>query len=199
MVLNLIKKRKSSNERKEQILDEAFKLFGNGNYSSIVMDHIAKACNIARTTLYEYFPNKEEILIALIERVSFEAREIQTRGNSYRENLMFLAEDLIETIQNNKTIYRILFQATPVMSEKLSTRVLLWRKQNFEQVIKIAQLAKDSGDIRTEITVDDISFGFQAFVGQRTGELIMTDQDVDPKEEAKRLIDMLWFGIGKHG
>lgn len=67
----MVKKRKSAGERKEQILEEALKLFLHDNYSFIVMDDIAKACHIARTTLYEYYSNKEEILIALAEKIAY--------------------------------------------------------------------------------------------------------------------------------
>ncbi|MBU5439564.1 TetR/AcrR family transcriptional regulator [Tissierella sp. MSJ-40] len=194
----MTKVRKSADERKEQILDEAFKLFSNGKYNLIVMEDIAKACNIARTTLYEYYSSKEDILIALVERVSFESREIKFRGNTCREQLEYFAEDLIEKIRENKDIYRILFQATPVMSEKLSSKLINWREQNFQQVYKAAKMGKDSGEFREEISVEDVTFVYQAYLGQRMGEFIMKDEDIDPKMEAKRLGDMLWNGIGKN-
>lgn len=198
MVKILANIRKSADERKKQILDEALELFSNDSYSSIVMDDIAKVCNIARTTLYEYFSNKEDILIALVERVASEAREIKLHGSSCKECLEFLAEDLINTIQKNKVTYRILFQATPVLSEKLSSKLNDWKKQNFQQVYEVANMGKNSGEIRKCISTNDVTFAYQAFIGQRTGEIIMNNEDVNPKAESKRLVNMFWYGIGEN-
>lgn len=198
MVIKLVRVRKSADERKKQILDAALELFSNYSYSSIVMDDIAKACNIARTTLYEYYSNKEDMLIALVERVASEAREIKLRGNTCREQLEFLAEDLIDKIQKNKATYRILFRTTPVLSEKLSSKLINWNEQNFQQVYKVANIGKKSGEIRDNISINDVTFAYQAYIGQRTGELIMKNEDVNPKAESKRLVNMLWNGIGKN-
>lgn len=198
MVIKLAQLRKSADERKEQILNASLKLFSCSSYNLIVMDDIAKACNIARTTLYEYYSNKEEILIALVERVALEAREIEICGNTCMEQLEFLAENLIDKIQKNKAVYRTLFQATPVMSRGLSSKIIDWREQNFHQVYKAVETGKTSRKIRDNMSIDDVVFAYQAYVGQRTGELIMTNEEVDPKSEARRLIEMLWYGIGEN-
>lgn len=197
MVKILARVRKSADVRKKQIMDVALELFSNHSYSSIVMDDIAKSCSIARTTLYEYYSNKEDILIALVERVASEAREINIQGNTCKERLEFLAEDLINKIQKNKATYRILFHATPVLSEKLSSKLVDWKAQNFQQVYTVIIMGKNSGEIRNCISTDDVTFAYQAFIGQRTGELIMNNEDVDPKAESVRLVNMLWFGIGE--
>ena len=194
----LARERKSADERKKQILDEAFKLFSNDKYNLVVMEDIAKACNIARTSLYEYYSSKEDILIALAERASLESRKIKLRGNTCREHIEYLAEDLIDKIQKNKNIYKIIFEATPVMSEKLSSKFINWREQNFQQVYEVVKVGKESGEIREGVSIEDVTFAYQAYVGQRMGELIMKDEDVDPKVEAKRLGDILWYGVGRN-
>lgn len=195
----MAKGRITAEKRKKLILDSSLQLFSNSNYGAIVMEDIAKASNIARTTLYDYYSSKEDILIALVERASLDAREIKNRGNTCKEHLEFLAEDLIDIIQKNKVIYRILFEATPVMSEKLSSKFIRWREQNFEQVFTIAEMMKNAGEIREGVNTDDVTFAFRAYIGQRTGDLIMKHEDVDPRVEAKRLCDLLWYGIGRKG
>lgn len=84
------------------------------------------------------------------------------------------------------------------MSEKLSSKLIDWREQNFQQVYKAASMGKNSGEIRECININDVTFAYQAYIGQLTGELIMKNEEVDPKAEAKRLINMLWYGIGEN-
>ncbi|WP_172954367.1 hypothetical protein [Solibacillus sp. R5-41] len=134
----------------------------------------------------------------MVERVAFEAREIRIQGDTCKERLEFLAEDLIYKIQKNKASYRILFQATPVLSEKLAEKLVDWKTQNFQQVYEVANMGKSSGEIRKCISANDVTFAYQAFIGQRTGELIMNNEHVDPKTESQRLVNMLWYGIGEN-
>lgn len=48
------------------ILKEAQKLILSYGYQKVTMTDIAKACRISRTTLYKSYPNKESIIIGLI-------------------------------------------------------------------------------------------------------------------------------------
>lgn len=48
------------------ILREAQKLILKYGYQKVTMTDIANACNISRTTLYKSYPNKESIIVGLI-------------------------------------------------------------------------------------------------------------------------------------
>jgi AcrR family transcriptional regulator len=189
--------RKPAAERKEQILNTALKLFSSIGYNSVIMDDIAKACDLARTTLYEYYSNKEDILIALAEQIALNVREMQIKGDTCRKQLENFAADSMHMIQKNRLIYSILFQATPVMSEKLSSNILNWREQNHNQVKEIIKRGKQSSEFRDYISADDAVFAFQALLGQRSGDLLLKNEEVDPAAEANRLINILWMGIGR--
>lgn len=52
---------------KQRIVSEAAQLFMRHGAKSITMDDVAKECGISKRTLYEYFPDKESLLIACIE------------------------------------------------------------------------------------------------------------------------------------
>lgn len=61
---------KSAEERKEEILDAAQKLFGIKGYDATSVTDIMKEVGIAKGTLYYHFQSKEEILDAMIERIA---------------------------------------------------------------------------------------------------------------------------------
>lgn len=57
-------------ERKRQILDVARKLFATKGYHAANIEDVCKAAGIARGTLYQYFLNKRELMLAVMEDVA---------------------------------------------------------------------------------------------------------------------------------
>src|SRR5690606_31703206 len=54
-------------EIKQRIVSTAGQLFMRHGVKSITMDDVAKECGMSKRTLYEYFADKESLLIACIE------------------------------------------------------------------------------------------------------------------------------------
>ena len=61
---------KEYNERRNEILDAAAKLFGTKGYNKSTVNDILDAVGIAKGTFYYYFKSKEEVLDAIIDRVT---------------------------------------------------------------------------------------------------------------------------------
>lgn len=62
---------KEAEERKNEILDAAERLFGTKGFDGTSTGDILDAVGIARGTLYYHFKSKEEILDAIISRMTF--------------------------------------------------------------------------------------------------------------------------------
>lgn len=98
-----------ADERKNAILDCAKKLFSNQGYYETHISHIIQEAKIARGTVYQYFDNKDDIFITLVEdyyekwrnMVSIEQANIDLKDISakayfqhrIRQTLLFMAED----------------------------------------------------------------------------------------------------------
>lgn len=54
--------------KREEILDRAVEAFGKYGYHATSMREIASTCGLSQAGLLHYFPNKETLLIALVER-----------------------------------------------------------------------------------------------------------------------------------
>lgn len=52
----------------ERVLEAASALFRKQGYRGTDMSHIASAVGLARNSLYRYYPNKEHILVACVQR-----------------------------------------------------------------------------------------------------------------------------------
>lgn len=64
----LTPKQREIRERGSRILDSAFPMIREGGLSAVNMDAIAKEMKCTRGTIYNHFPHKEDILLALATR-----------------------------------------------------------------------------------------------------------------------------------
>lgn len=64
-------------DTRSALLDAAKGLFARHGYKKVSMSDIAMAAGVTRPTVYAYFPNKDEVLNAVIER---EGREVVEAG-----------------------------------------------------------------------------------------------------------------------
>lgn len=65
-----MKNSKEYTERRNEILDAAARLFSNKGYNKCTINDILNEVGIAKGTFYYYFNSKEEVLDAIIERVT---------------------------------------------------------------------------------------------------------------------------------
>jgi AcrR family transcriptional regulator len=65
--------RPSGDDREAAILATAERLLTQRTFADISVDDLAKGAGLSRPTFYFYFPSKEAVLLALVERVIVEA------------------------------------------------------------------------------------------------------------------------------
>jgi TetR/AcrR family transcriptional regulator, cholesterol catabolism regulator len=101
-------------ERRVQILDTALAVFAEKGYANTTIIDIAGAAGISSGLMYHYFPGKEKLLEAAIERNSFlpELREIlrDTKDRPYREVLKNITLGFINLLERKNLIVRIFLQ-----------------------------------------------------------------------------------------
>lgn len=96
---------------KEIILDEAGILFMDKGFQATSTREIAERAGITQPNLYHHFKTKEDIYIAVLERLSAEIKEgleyiIQTDGHSLYESLVNILDYLREKHPANFSIMR---------------------------------------------------------------------------------------------
>jgi AcrR family transcriptional regulator len=55
-------------KRREAILDAAAKVFAKSGYQNTEIQSVADACRVGKGTIYLYFPSKEELFLAAVDR-----------------------------------------------------------------------------------------------------------------------------------
>jgi AcrR family transcriptional regulator len=97
--------------RRDQIIDTARQLFGERGTTDIPMDEIAGHAGVARSTVYVYFANRDELLRACVQsmydRMADTIALVVTGDASPLERLRRLLVGLLERIDENPSFFRL--------------------------------------------------------------------------------------------
>lgn len=125
----------------EAILEAAAQVLTERGYAGGTTNHIAERAGVSIGSLYQYFPNKDAILVALVERHLEETerllRPLFERAAGAQNSLEALLRDFVETIlafhTREPALHRLLFEEAPhpkqvrkalqVVEEKMASRV----------------------------------------------------------------------------
>jgi len=78
------RKQKAREAREDLILHEAQAILLERGYLGLTMDRIAQATDYSKGTIYQHFPNKEEVVTALVIRTSTRRSALFERAATFR-------------------------------------------------------------------------------------------------------------------
>ncbi len=87
---------KEAEERRNEILDAAERLFSGKGYNHTTINHILDEVQIAKGTFYYYFKSKEEVMDAIIDRVN--ARDVQAAELIVRDKSLTPVEKIYQIL-----------------------------------------------------------------------------------------------------
>lgn len=129
------------------ILDAAAQLFQTHGYTATTTNRVAERAGVSIGSLYQYFPNKDALLLALAERHIGQAvgllAEVFAELEQHRPNLENTLNRLIDTAvtlhEADPAMHRLLFDQTPRSPE---TAVALRRLETLMASAVAAQLRR---------------------------------------------------------
>jgi AcrR family transcriptional regulator len=185
--------------KKGRVADTARELFAERGYQQVTMEDIAVSLGMARTTLYDYFKSKEEILYALIEQHVAVGSEPPPPGSLPNRLAVCMAGSL-RRLGTNFDLYRILFTEHPVLGDELGGRLQEWQQLVLGTVQDAIHQAMDAGEYSPRGGPEAALFMYQALLSQRLNSLLLAGPDgvrhLDPEAEAGSLVELLIHGTG---
>ncbi len=114
-------KQARSRETFEAILGAAAQVFERKGYAGATTNRIAERAGVSIGSLYQYFPNKDAILVALSERHVQQGSEhlapiaaaFATAPPPVREGLELLVGAMVELHGDSPRLHRVLFEECP--------------------------------------------------------------------------------------
>jgi AcrR family transcriptional regulator len=93
--------------RRRNILDAARQVFARKGFAAATIPEIAALAGVASGTIYLYYPNKRELLVAVVqEMITVPLEKIFTReaGNDFATILKSAFQDRVNMMQNEQTM-----------------------------------------------------------------------------------------------
>ncbi|MGI6705610.1 MAG: TetR/AcrR family transcriptional regulator [Clostridia bacterium] len=197
--------------REQDILEAATRIFDKKGFHGASIGEIAEEAGIGKGTTYEYFRNKDELFIRVlefnIERYLKELRRcIQGKSGFYEKLGAFI--DFHDSIirQRLRTAETMLLMHLGMASLNPETmeavKLLAWELRK-RIVFELNDIWEEG--IREKLIEDDLDFSFvsDSFMNMTAGccvrALNAVSDQYDFRQERQKLISLLMNGIGKKG
>jgi AcrR family transcriptional regulator len=183
-------------ERRRQLLEVARKVFGRRGYHTVTMDSVAKEAGVTKPILYDHFPSKRELYLALLEadlaglKQRLDDGLESSRGNRERIRASFQA--YFDFVDDHAEGFRLLMQEAVGGEREFREMVFRFRDEILESVTEV--IARESKGNLDRKEAGDVALGL---IGM--AETAAQRDAGAPKEQRRRTVDTLvrlaWRGI----
>ena len=159
---------------KFEILIQAQKLFQQYGVKKTTMDEIAVACGKAKSTLYHYFINKEEVFDAVIQMEVVSLRKhVKSKVEEHSrmiDKIMIYVLEFYREIINRANLYRIINKEHPA---EVTGRKNFMKMMEFEKsyITRILEDGYDCGEYKN-VNRQDIPWIAETFLAAFYGTVL---------------------------
>ncbi|MDD4191189.1 MAG: TetR/AcrR family transcriptional regulator [Mangrovibacterium sp.] len=157
-----------------EIVTQAQKLFQQFGLKKTTMDEIAAACGKAKSTLYHYFKNKEDVFDAVIQMEIVSLRKhVKNSVEEHKgmiDKVMTYALEFYKEIMKRTNLYRIISQERSVGS---TARKYFMKMMAFERsyITRILEDGYDAGEYKN-VERSDIPWIAETFLAAFYGTVL---------------------------
>lgn len=180
--------------KRQEIIEKAKEVFAKRGYRNTNLSHISEKCGMGRTTLYQYFANKDEIFYQTMRHTLEEIRS-QVEAISIDEELTIteklkrIVHQLIGEVNNNHTFLLLLEAWLVLKREKNETlerlkEYIIDLKLILEILINKGIESKEIKQVDSKSLAETIYTLIETFTLQRTSNNI----DIKAKIESFNLL-----------
>jgi AcrR family transcriptional regulator len=184
--------------RQEEILDKAADLFAEHGYSETDTQFLADELRVGKGTLYRYFPHKEALFLAAVDRVMKQLRERVDRA-------MAEAEDPVERVRRaigahlaffaeHFRYVELLIQERALFKDRRQPTYFQNRDANAEHWRELYRGLIAAGRVRP-IPVERIRDVISNLLYGTMFTNYFTGLRNDPAEQAQDILDIFFHGI----
>jgi AcrR family transcriptional regulator len=190
------KRRMRAPERRRQLLQVARKVFGRRGYHTVTMDAVAREAGITKPILYDHFPSKRELYLALLEE------DLQSLGDRLsdalesspgnRERIRASFQAYFDFVDDHAEGFRLLMQEAVGGEREFRDMVVEFRNRLLDQVTEV--IVRESRGNLDRKEAADVALGL---IGM--AEMVAQRDTGASKKERRRTVDTLvrlaWRGI----
>ncbi|MBN4925971.1 TetR/AcrR family transcriptional regulator [Hoyosella rhizosphaerae] len=113
--------------RRAQLLDSASDIFASQGYHATGMDDIAERAGVSKPVLYQHFPSKLELYLAVleshVEKLISGVRQALRSSTSNKQRLRAAVQAFFDFVDNDTQGYRLIFESDALSDPSVQVRV----------------------------------------------------------------------------
>ncbi len=187
-------------DKRRRILDAAEEVFASRGYHGARIQDIAKKARVADGTIYNYFKNKDDLLVCLFEDRMDRFISILSEAVSHHESAMERLAVFFDT-------YLAMAGERPHLAEVMSVELRSspkfmkeYKNVKFLEflgiVSRIVAQGQEAGEIRPDLQPDLVARAmFGAIDELVVGMLMSRRKKLDAKATSRQIITIFWSGL----
>ena len=182
-------------ERRAQLLVAALEVFTAAGYHSAAMDEIADRANVSKPALYQHFPSKLDLYLAVLDlHIDSLVFAIQKAIASNRENSSRVAATVdayFGFIDNEGEAFRLLFESDMNLEPQVRERL---NRMTYDCAAAVsAVISIDTGLGKEESMM--LAVGIIGTVQTTARHWLDRDGKIDRKRATELVMNLIWRGI----
>ncbi len=184
---------------RQELLEAAEELIGLHGYEHVSLGDVAAAVGIGRTTVYEYFRDKEDLLATLVEEtlpqtIDDMVSEIPA-DLPYRDRLAALAVRMVEFVATDPTLGLILHREVAKLSVEAQDRVAVAHRGLSGEFVSIYRGGVQAGELKS-LPPDFVGRFLQDLIMSAANVLIDSPEPISRRDEVtEAMVSVLLDGI----
>jgi len=141
-------------QRRAQILAAALEVFAGQGYHGAAVSDLVKAAGVARGTFYLYFDSKEAVFLELLDgllttlRRSVRGVQMGSGVPSAEEQLIGIVATVLETVQHNRALTRIIFREAVGLDPKVDEKLGAFYDELNQYIVAALKVGEVTGMVR---------------------------------------------------
>jgi AcrR family transcriptional regulator len=189
-------------ERRERILRAAAEVFAEKGFHRATTKEIADRADVAEGTIYNYFENKDALLVAIIHQLAKldERQALIEKVGSFRN---FVGQHFVDRIQELGPIYQMFLNVLPEILANPDLRQTYYNdfmKEAIEVTERIVAARIDKGDVKADIDLPLVMrllaammYGLQILMVM--GDEVVQDAWDNPERLSNAFVQMMFDGL----
>jgi len=183
-------------ERRAQILEVARRVFGSSGFHEVSMEDVAREAGVTKPTLYDHFPSKKDLYLALIdsdlESLHGRVRAALEASSGNRERIRASFQAYFDFVDEHAAGFRLLMQEAIGGDPEVRSRIGRVRSEIAGEVADL--IVRESGGLLTTARAETVAFALVGMVENVADR--QTGWSADARGEAvDTLVRFAWRGI----
>lgn len=181
--------------RRAQLLESALEVFVEHGYHAAAVDDIAERAGVSKPVLYQHFPGKLDIYLALLDQACDDIvaalGSALADADSNKDRVVATIETFFDFVSRKGAAYRLVFESDLTSEPQVSERV---GAMQHRCMVEVARLIRHDTD-RSEAESLLLASGIVGMANTTARYWMAEGSDVPQAQAAELVAALVWRGI----